>query len=103
MSVRAILFDLGGTLTRTASLAQSLAELSNSTAINRVKLDRQQLTMFGEKIEQYIGGLYAANQPDQPDWRAVWEAVAGQCAVRLDAEDMEHLCRAHLKQFVNNC
>jgi FMN phosphatase YigB (HAD superfamily) len=101
MSIQAILFDIGNTLTATASLARSLTDLRNSTLAQELKLDGQQLLNLDEVIERSIGKLYADNTLNQSHWLDVWKQASTQMGLTLNLVAVEQLCRAHLKQFVS--
>ncbi len=101
--IQAVLFDLGNTLTASASLAESLVDLENSSLANDLKLDRRQLLSLGKKVEQCIGNLYAENELNQPHWFDVWQQASTHIGLGLNAIQVERLCHAHLKQFVSSC
>jgi FMN phosphatase YigB (HAD superfamily) len=84
MSIQAILFDIGNTLTATASLARSLTDLKNSTLAQELKLDGQQLLNLDEVIERSIGKLYADNTLNQSHWLDVWKQASTQMGPTLN-------------------
>ena len=101
--IQAVLFDLGNTLSRSASLSGSMADLVNSKIAQKFQLSKQQLNEIGIEIEQQISDLYREKRLDQPDWRQVWESGIKIAGLDLLSDEVEHLCRAHLSQFVMNC
>lgn len=103
MDIEAVLFDLGNTLTASASLAKPIVNLTNSPIANELKLNAQQLLNLGEEIERYIGNLYTQNTLSQPHWSEVWHQASTQIGLALNPDEVERLCRAHLKQFVDCC
>ena len=50
--IRAVLFDLGNTLSVSASLSTALANLRQHSVIGDLDLDNQQLYELGEEIER---------------------------------------------------
>ena len=103
MEIEAVLFDLGNTLTASASLAASLAHLARSPTLKDLKLDGKQLNELGQEIERQIGRLYQAGQVQQPDWLSVWQSALSRCGLNFNPREAELLCRAHLGQFVSEC
>jgi putative hydrolase of the HAD superfamily len=101
--IKAILFDLGNTLSRSASLSQSLADTTNSAIADELNLGAHQLRMIGIAVEQEIGRMYAVERLDQPDWRDVWATGIKHCGFDFSDAEVEKLCRTHLAQFVKNC
>ena len=103
MNIQAVLFDLGDTLSATASLVGSLSDLVNSSLATDLNLDSRQLLSLGEEVEQCIGNLYAENELNQPHWLDVWQQASTHIGLNLNSSEVERLCRAHLKQFVSSC
>jgi putative hydrolase of the HAD superfamily len=101
--VQAILFDLGNTLTMTASLAEALAYADLSSLGAEAQLDRTQRLALGQHIEQHIQHLYTDRDLLQPDWREVWQSAAVRYGLKLESAEVERLCRAHLSAFVSRC
>lgn len=102
-TIQAVLFDLGNTLTVSASLVKSLTYLENSSLAKDLNLDSRQLLNLGKEIEQYIGNLYTENKLNQPHWFDVWQKASIHIGLTLNSNDVERLCHAHLKQFVDYC
>jgi putative hydrolase of the HAD superfamily len=100
---QAILFDLGNTLTITASLAKSLVYAGLSSPGSDLQLNLAQRLELGQHIEQYIQRLYATQELFQPHWRDAWQSATIDCGFNLEADDVECLCRAHLAAFVSRC
>lgn len=101
--MQACLFDLGNTLSRSASLSEALLEIANTAIVDRLHLSTHQLMMIGTEIEQEISRLYAAIRLEQPGWQDVWKKGLKNCGFNFSDEEVEILCRAHLRQFVKNC
>jgi putative hydrolase of the HAD superfamily len=101
--IRAILFDLGNTLSATASLADSLVHLAQSPTLDGLRLDSRQLVQLGQEVERQIDSLYQDGPVHQPHWLDVWQAAISACGLGLDAGESERLCRAHLRQFLSEC
>ena len=101
--IQAVLFDLGNTLSRSASLSESMAGLIGSPIAQRFNLGRQQMHKIGVEINQQITDLYRVERPDQPDWRQVWNAGIKNAGLKLSSDEVEHFCRAHLSEFLKNC
>lgn len=100
--IQGILFDLGNTLSKSASLSESLAEIYKSSIARDLNLHRQQLLETGKELERLISETYQ-ERPEQPDWREVWEQAPRNCGIELKPEVVERLCRTHLVQYVMNC
>lgn len=101
--VQAVLFDLGNTLTVTASLAESLMSAELSPLDHDRQLNQQQRLALGQRIERHIKLLSANAELLQPHWRDVWRTAASDCGITLSTDAIEGLCRAHLRAFVNQC
>ena len=101
--VQAILFDLGNTLTLTASLAEALAYADLSFLGNEMLSDRAQRLALGQHVEQYIQHLYTDRELLQPDWHEVWQSATIRYGLKLEAAEVERLCWAHLSAFVSRC
>ena len=101
--LRAVLFDLGNTLSRSASLSESLVDITNSPIAEKLNLSARQLLMMGVEIEQEISRLYETERWDQPDWRDVWKRGIKNSGFDYSDDEIEILCRTHLIQFVKNC
>ena len=101
--IQAVLFDLGNTLSRSASLSESMAGLIGSPIAQRLNLGRQQLHKIGVEIDQQMSDLYRVERPDQPDWRYVWNTGIKNAGLNLSSDEVEHFCRAHLSEFMKNC
>ena len=69
---QAVLFDLGNTLSKSASLLRSIVNVTDTLIAQKLNLDREQLSRIGVEIDQYIKNLYQEERLDQPDWRQVW-------------------------------
>ena len=100
--IQGILFDLGNTLSKSASLSEALAQISGALISEDLKLNRQQLIKIGSEIERCILEL---NQHSfvQPDWRDIWKQSALILNLKLNSDEVERLCRAHLTQYLKNC
>ncbi len=101
--IRAVLFDFGNTLSRSASLPGSITGVIDTPIAQRLNLSREQLSRIGIEIDQYISNLYREERLDQPDWRQVWEQGAKNAGLNLSPDEIELLCRAHLTEFEKNC
>jgi putative hydrolase of the HAD superfamily len=101
--IQAVLFDLGNTLTRSASLSGSIVGVMDAPITQKLNLGRAQLSRIGIEIDQTINNLYREERLDQPDWRQVWENGAKNVGLDLSSDEVEHLCRAHLTEFVKKC
>jgi putative hydrolase of the HAD superfamily len=101
--IKAILFDLGNTLSRSASLSSSLADIANTQVSVKLNLSVDQLLKIGIEIEQEISRLYEVERLDQPDWKNVWWAGIENCGFDFADDAVEALCRAHLEQYLKNC
>lgn len=101
--IQAILFDLGNTLSRSASLSSSLAEIDNTQVSVKLNLSVHQLLKIGIEIEQEISKLYEVERLDQPNWNDVWHAGVENCGFDFPDDSVEALCRAHLEQYLRNC
>ena len=101
--IKAILFDLGNTLSRSASLSSSLADFANTQVSAKLNLSGDQLLKIGIEIEQEISRLYQVERLDQPDWKEVWQAGIQNCGFNFPDGAVEALCRAHLEQYLRNC
>jgi HAD superfamily hydrolase (TIGR01549 family) len=101
--IKAILFDLGNTLSRSASLSQSLVDIIGSPIAEKLNLSAHQLRRIGLAVEQEIGRLYKVERLDQPDWRDVWASGIKRGGFDISDAKVEVVCRAHLAQFVKNC
>jgi putative hydrolase of the HAD superfamily len=101
--VQAVLFDLGNTLTVTASLAESLVYADLSSLGDELQLDQSQRLILGQRLEQHIERLYADHKLLQPHWCDVWQTATIDCGFNLETDDVERLCRAHLAAFVSRC
>jgi putative hydrolase of the HAD superfamily len=66
-----------------------------------LNLDGQQLLNLGEGIEQTISDFYVEHRLDQPHWLDVWGQASTYIGLNLNSNEVERLCRAHLKQFVS--
>jgi len=103
LEIAAVLFDLGNTLTDSASLAGSLAHLAQTSVLDDLQLDGTQPKELGQQVERHIDRLYLDGQEQQPDWLNVWQSAASHCGFNLNSPEAEYLCRAHLRQFVSEC
>ena len=101
--LQAVLFDLGNTLSRSASLSRSLVDIANSPLAERLKLSTDRLLKIGLTIEQEISSLYEVERLDQPGWQAVWQAGVKHCGFDFSDNEVAVLCRAHLEQYLKNC
>jgi putative hydrolase of the HAD superfamily len=101
--IQAVLFDLGDTLSRSASLSQAIENLVDSPIAQKLRLEREQLRRIGLEIDQYIRTLYREERWDQPDWRQVWACGAENAGINISFDEVELLCRAHLKEFTKRC
>ena len=59
--IDAILFDLGNTLSRSASLSKSLVDIASSSIVEKLNLSTHQLQQIGVEIEQEIGAGQIVN------------------------------------------
>jgi hypothetical protein len=101
--IQAILFDLGNTLSRSASLSKSLVDIASSPIVEKLNLSAHQLLVIGIEIEKEISRLYETERLDQPDWQDVWKTGIKNSGLDFSADKVEILCRTHLTQFVMNC
>jgi putative hydrolase of the HAD superfamily len=101
--LQAVLFDLGNTLTVTASLAESLVYADLSFLGDELQLNQPQRLELGQHVEQHIKHLYANHELLQPHWLDVWRTAAIDYGLTLSVAAVEGLCRAHLSAFVNRC
>ena len=100
---QAILFDLGNTLTASASLSASFADLARFPLAAELGLNAELLPRVGDEIDQSIANLYDGNSTDQPHWIDVWQRATSRHDLNLNCSDVERLCRAHLEHFVSRC
>ena len=101
--IQAVLFDLGNTLTRSASLSGSIVGVMDAPITQKLNLSRAQLSSIGIEIDQAIRNLYREERLDQPGWRQVWAHGAKNAGLDLASAEVEQLCRAHLTEFVKRC
>ena len=101
--IQAVLFDLGNTLSKSASLSGSIENLTDTLVAQKLNLGRGQLSRIGVEIDQYIRNLYREDRLDQPDWRRVWAHGAKNAGMNISPDKVELLCRAHLTEFAKNC
>ena len=101
--IQAVLFDLGNTLSRSASLSGSIAGIVDTPIAQRLNLSGEQLSRIGTEIDQTIRNLYREERLDQPYWRQVWKYGVKNAGMNITSEEMEQLCRAHLAEFVKKC
>ena len=101
--IKAILFDLGNTLSASASLGASLSNLAQSPSINEMKLGGQQLKILGMEVESQINRLNQENPSLQPHWLEVWQSAIYICGLSLTSSECERLCRVHLQQYLSEC
>ena len=101
-TIHGILFDLGNTLSRSASLSEALAEIPTSSIAGELTLPEQQLLGIGREIERWISDTDPESL-DQPDWRDVWAQACRSCGLELKPGQVERLCRTHLVQYLRNC
>ncbi len=101
--IEAILFDLGNTLTQSASLPASLLAVANSPIAEQLALSEPQLSRIGREIEGEIGRLYETERLDQPHWRDLWGTGIRNGGLDLSPGQVELLCRAHLEAFLRDC
>jgi HAD superfamily hydrolase (TIGR01549 family) len=67
------------------------------------QLDRAHRLAMGQHLEQYIHRLYTDGDLLQPHWHEVWQSAAVCYGLKLEAAEVERLCRAHLNAFVSRC
>src|SRR5947208_2930467 len=91
VKIAAVLFDLGNTLTASASLAASLANLAQTAEATDLNLSGAQLAELGQEIEHQIEMLYQATETRQPYWLDVWQAAVTHCHLNLSPSDTERL------------
>ena len=103
IAVQAVLFDLGNTLTVSASLAESMEGIASSQLALELHLSSEQLHGLGLAVERCITSLYAGNRLQQPDWRGIWQEAARLSSIHLPQESVERLCRAHLAEYLRRC
>ncbi len=101
--IRAVLFDLGNTLSVSASLSDSFADLAGRSIAGELGLKDGIMTQLGEEIDQSIAELYKDDSTEQPHWLDVWQRPIGRHGITLSPRDIERLCRTHLEHFVNCC
>ena len=89
--VQAVLFDLGNTLSRSASLSGSIVGVIDAPIAQKLNLSRKQLNRIGIEIDQTISNLYREERLDQPDWQQVWEHGAKNAGLDLSSDEVEHL------------
>ena len=102
-NIEAILFDLGNTLTASASLVNAFADLAHSPLAFELGLDAEVLLELGKEIDQSIAHLYDGSLHAQPHWLDLWKTATDRHQIDLDTNDVDRLCRAHLSQFVSQC
>jgi HAD superfamily hydrolase (TIGR01549 family) len=103
VSIKAVLFDLGNTLTNDISLTDALIELDNTSITNDLKLDVEQLMHLGKEIDKCIANLYIENSLNQPPWFELWQQASVAIGLELSPVEIENLCHTHLQQFVRGC
>ena len=101
--IQAVLFDLGNTLTRSASLSGFITDVIDTPIVQNLNLNLAELSRIGIAIDQYISNLYREERLGQPDWRQVWEQGAKNAGLNISPDEVEQLCRAHLTEFVKHC
>jgi len=101
--IQAVLFDLGDTLTKSASLSRSIIKLTDTPLARELNLGMEQLSTIGVELDQYINNLYRDERLDQPDWRQVWAHGVTNAGVNLSPSEVELLCRLHLTAFEKSC
>ncbi|WP_062271050.1 HAD family hydrolase [Endozoicomonas arenosclerae] len=82
---KAILFDFGNTLAKSASLAKALDTV----------LDHEKAFTIGQNIENEIVTLYKPDQQEQPEWLEIW----ARCFRDADLPFDESIGRKHLMEF----
>lgn len=82
---KAIVFDFGNTLARSASLIDALVAVVES----------EKAPIVGADIENEICALYKPDQRIQPDWTAIWERCFKQSGLSFN----EEIGRKHLEEF----
>ena len=98
-NISAILFDLGGTLTTGASLSEALADLADSKKIRNQRLDRPTLLRVGQYIENTIDPSEKEGNAARPQWLDLWQTAFAKIGVKLNSDEVEGICRAHLEHF----
>lgn len=83
--IRALIFDYGNTLIRSASLTDSAIEAMGPSVGAQI----------GHHIDLQIQALYTRDQSQQPDWQAVWRKAFLESGV----EYSEAATKAHLTVF----
>ncbi len=102
-AIQAVLFDLGNTLTRSASLSRSILGIADTPIVQNLNLSRNQLNRIGIEVNQYISNLYREERLDQPDWYHVWKQGVKNAGLEISHDEIEILCRAHLTEFEKQC
>jgi putative hydrolase of the HAD superfamily len=102
-TIRAVLFDLGNTLSVSASLSDTFTDLAGSPIAVELGLDDHLMADLGGEIDQSIADLYKGHSTDQPHWLDVWRRPLRRHGIELGSADIERLCRAHLGHFVRSC
>jgi putative hydrolase of the HAD superfamily len=82
---KAIVFDFGNTLVKSASLTEALLAV----------VEREQATIIGAYIENEIGAMYKPDQRVQPDWKVIWKRGFNESGLSFN----ERVGRKHLKEF----
>lgn len=82
---KAIVFDFGNTLAKSASLVDALVTVVSSDSAY----------MVGTRIEKEIDALYKPDQKIQPDWKAIWERSFDASGLSFT----EDIGRMHLEAF----
>lgn len=101
--IKAVLFDLGSTLTTDISLTDALVGLEEYSVSTDLKLNVEQLITLGKEIDRCIANLYTENKLHQPHWFDIWQQASVSIGLNLSHAEVDRLCRAHLKQFVRGC
>ncbi|MBI9048888.1 MAG: HAD family hydrolase [Anaerolineaceae bacterium] len=100
MQIQAILFDLGNTLSKSASFVEALLQLENTPFSQSLGLDREALTTIGEEFGKNIRELYSKDDLTQPHWFDVWQAAAINSSINLTDVQITELSYAHLNAFL---
>jgi putative hydrolase of the HAD superfamily len=82
---KAIVFDFGNTLAKSASLTEALAAV----------VDSEKATIAGAHIETEIDAMYKPSQRAQPDWKVIWERGFNESGLSFTPD----VGRKHLEEF----
>ena len=103
MQIQAILFDLGNTLTKSASFAEAYRKMETMPHIQAMGLDREALLNLSRELDNIIRELYQKDDHTQPYWFDVWQDAVIKCGIKLTDDQITELCYTHLDAFLQDC